>query len=83
MALAAGGGETRKGNRTGMAGMTLRTSPDCSVVIGLADGVALFTTRCGGGVSFRKHQRIRRPFSASRLKLLTECDLLRLRPFSP
>ena len=77
MTLAACGGETRQGNRTGMTGMALCTGPNRSIVIGLADGVALLATRSRGRVSLRKHQRIRRPLCAAWLKLLTERNLLR------
>ena len=77
MTLAACGGKTRQSNRTGVAGMALCTSPDRSIIIGLADGVALLATRSRGRVSFREHQRIGWPFCAARLELFAEGNLFR------
>ena len=77
MTLAASGGKTRQGNRAGVAGMALRASPNRSIIIGLADGMALLATRSRGRVSFREHQRIWWPFSAARLELFAEGNLFR------
>lgn len=75
MTLAACGGEARQSHRAGVAGMALCASPNGSIIIRLADGVALLATRSGGRVPFRKHQRIRRPPGAAWLKLLTKRNL--------
>ena len=81
MALAASTGQTRKLNGAGVARVALRTRPDGSVVIGFANGVALFATGGGSGMSFREHQGIRCPLRASGLELLAEGDLLSAQAF--
>ena len=76
MALGASARQASEFNGTCVPGMALRTSPNRSVVIGLADSMALFATGCGGRMPFRKHKRIGRPLRAAGLKLFAECNLL-------
>ena len=61
----------------------MRTSPNRSVVIGLADCVALFATRSGRRMSFRKNEGVRWALRASRLELFAEGNLLRGQAFLP
>ncbi len=77
VALAACAWQARELNGTRVPGVALRTRPNRSVVVGLADGVALLATGRGCRMPFRKHQRIRRTLRAARLELLAEGDLLR------
>ena len=83
MALAACGRKTRKSHRTRVAGMALSTSADRSIVIGLADGMALLAARRGGRVSLRKT----RGFGGRFVPPGWNCSLKEtcsgLRPFSP
>ena len=60
-----------------MPGVALCACANCSVFVGLADGVALFTTGSGRRMPFGKHERIRRPSCAAWLKLFAKGYLFR------
>jgi len=77
MALGARAWQTREFNRARMPGVALRTAPNRSIIIGLADGVTLLATGCSGGMSLRNHQRIRRTLRPAWLELFAEGNLLR------
>ena len=76
VALAAGSGQSRKSDRTGVARMAFGATADGAVVIWLADGVALLAAGGDGGVSFGQRERVGRTLGASGLELLAEGDLL-------
>ena len=60
-----------------MPRVALSTCANRSVLVGLADCVALLTAGRGCRMTFRKHERIRRAFRPSWLELFAEGDLLR------
>ena len=64
-----------------MPGVALRARPNRSVIVGLADRVALFATGRGCRMSFWKHERIRRTLRAAWLELFAEGNLFRTKPF--
>jgi len=77
VALGTGGGPAGEGDRTGVAGVAVGAGADGAIVIGLADGMALFATGRHGGSALGGDKGMRRTLGSAGLILLAESDLLR------
>jgi len=80
MALAACGGQSGKGDRTGVARVALGATANGAIVVRLADGMALLATGGYGGMTFKQCERIRRTIDSAGLVGFAEGNLLRGKP---
>ena len=76
VALAAGVRQASDLDRRGVASVAGSAGADCAIAVGPADTVARRAAARDGGGAFERHERIGRPFAASRVKLFAKRHLL-------